>query len=62
MLILSRRIGESLMIGDDIEVMVLDVCGNNVRVGINAPDDVTILRDELYKNLEKEPDMTAYNC
>ncbi len=48
MLILSRRIGESLMIGNDIEVIILGVNGNHVRVGNKAPDDVTILRDELY--------------
>ncbi len=50
MLILSRRIGESLMIGDDIEVKVFDVSGNNVRLGIQAPDDVVILREELYED------------
>ncbi len=54
MLILSRRIGESLMIGDDIEVKVFDVSGNNVRLGIEAPDDVTILRDELYQENEQQ--------
>ncbi len=54
MLILSRRIGESLMIGDDIEVRVFDVSGNNVRLGIQAPDDVVILRDELYRENERQ--------
>ncbi|MCP4995675.1 MAG: carbon storage regulator CsrA [Gammaproteobacteria bacterium] len=54
MLILSRRIGESLMIGDDIEVKVFDVSGNNVRLGIQAPDDVTVLRDELYRENEQQ--------
>ncbi len=54
MLILSRRIGESLMIGDDIEVKVFDVSGNNVRLGIEAPDDVTVLRDELYRESERQ--------
>ncbi len=54
MLILSRRIGESLMIGDDIEVKVFDVSGYNVRLGIQAPDDVTVLRDELYRENEQQ--------
>ena len=47
MLILTRRIGETLKIGDDITVTVLDVKGYQVRVGIKAPQDVTILREEL---------------
>lgn len=50
MLILTRRIGESLVIGDDIEVVVLDVRGNQVRLGIDAPDDMTILREELLED------------
>lgn len=48
MLILTRRIGESLIIDDDIEVVVLGVQGNHVRLGVNAPEDVPILREELY--------------
>lgn len=48
MLILTRRIGESLIIGDDIEVVVLGIQGNQIRLGVKAPEDVTILREELY--------------
>ena len=48
MLILTRRIGEKLLIGDDIEVVVLDVNRNQVKVGIKAPRDMTVLREELY--------------
>jgi len=48
MLILTRRIGEKLLIGDDIEVVVLDVNRNQVKVGIKAPRDLTVLREELY--------------
>ena len=48
MLILTRRIGEKLLSGDDIEVVVLDVNRNQVKVGIKAPRDMTVLREELY--------------
>ncbi len=48
MLILTRRIGEKLLIGDDIEVVVLDVNRNQVKVGIKAPREMTVLREELY--------------
>ncbi len=48
MLILTRRDGESLIIGNDIRVTIQGVKGNQVRIGIEAPDDVTILREELY--------------
>ena len=47
MLILTRRPGESLLIGDDVEITLINVEGNQVKVGIKAPDDVTILRAEL---------------
>ncbi|MDG1938235.1 MAG: carbon storage regulator CsrA [Pseudomonadales bacterium] len=48
MLILTRRIGEKLLIGDNIEVVLLDVNRNQVKVGIKAPRDMTVLREELY--------------
>lgn len=48
MLILTRRIGEKLLIGDETEVVVLDVNRNQVKVGIKAPSDITVLREELY--------------
>lgn len=57
MLILTRRIGESLIIDDDTVVTVLGVKGNQVRIGIDAPDDVNIVREELLsreKQSEKE--------
>ncbi|AHE97187.1 carbon storage regulator CsrA [Thioalkalivibrio paradoxus] len=47
MLVLTRRVGETLIIGDEIAVTILDVKGNQARVGIEAPKDVTILREEL---------------
>jgi carbon storage regulator len=52
MLVLSRRIGESIIIGDDIVVTVLDVRGDVVRVGIAAPRSVRVHREEVYRELE----------
>ena len=54
MLILSRRSGETLMIGDDIEVTILSVKGNQVRIGINAPKDVPVHREEIYDKIREE--------
>lgn len=52
MLILTRRIGETIMIGDDITVTVLGVKGYQIRIGINAPDNVSIHREEVYKRIK----------
>ena len=52
MLILTRRIGESLMIGDNVTVTVLGVKGNQVRVGVDAPKDVEVYRRELYDRIQ----------
>lgn len=54
MLILTRRIGETVVIGDDIEVTVLNVKGNQVRVGIEAPKDVPVHREEVRQRIEQE--------
>jgi carbon storage regulator len=54
MLILTRKIGESLMIGEEVTATVMDVKGNQVRIGINAPKDVAVHREEIYDRVQAE--------
>lgn len=54
MLIITRKKGESLMIGDDIEIVISKIDDGSVKIGIKAPKDVSILRKELYEEVEKE--------
>lgn len=54
MLILTRRVGETLMVGDEVTVTVLGVKGNQVRIGVNAPKDVAVHREEIYCKVLKE--------
>jgi len=54
MLVLSRQKGESIMLGDDVEVTIVDVRGDKVRIGINAPRDISVHRKEIYLAIQKE--------
>ena len=54
MLILTRRVGETLMVGDNVTVTVLGVKGNQVRIGVNAPKDVSVHREEIYMRIQAE--------
>ena len=54
MLILTRRVGETLVVGDDVTVTVLGVKGNQVRIGVKAPRDVSVHREEIYERIKNE--------
>ncbi len=59
MLILTRRVGETLMIGEDVSVTVLGVKGNQVRIGINAPQDVAVHREEIFQRIQRESNVAG---
>jgi carbon storage regulator len=59
MLILTRRVGETVMIGNEVTVTVLGVKGNQVRIGVNAPKDVAVHREEIYERIKREEDIDS---
>ena len=54
MLILTRRVGESLIIGDDVVINILGVKGNQIRIGVNAPKEISVHREEIYIRIQAE--------
>ena len=61
MLILTRRVGETVMIGNEVTVTVLGVKGNQVRIGVNAPKDVAVHREEIYERIRREEDTDGHS-
>lgn len=59
MLILTRKIGESLLIGDDVEISVLSVRGNQVKLGVKAPKDVSVHREEIYHRIKAQAEESS---
>lgn len=58
MLILTRKIGESLLIGDEVEITVLSVRGSQVKLGVNAPKDIAVHREEIYQRIKSLSEKT----
>lgn len=54
MLVLTRKVNESIIIGDDTEIMVVEIKGDQVKLGVKAPRDITVYRGEIYKEIQKE--------
>jgi len=61
MMLLTRRIGERFMIGDNIEVVVLDVHASQIKLGIQAPKDVPVHREEVYRRIQLEKEGESFN-
>ena len=60
MLILTRRISETMMIGDDVNITILGIKGNQVRLGINAPAAISVHREEIYLKIKKETEQGGF--
>jgi len=61
MLVLSRKMGESIIVGDNIEISIVDIQGDNIRIGINAPKSIKIFRKEVYEEIQAENRRAAEN-
>ena len=61
MLVLSRRLGETLVIGDNVKVTVLGISGNQIRLGISAPKEVSVHREEIYQRIQDEQHQSSAN-
>lgn len=61
MLLLTRRVGERFMIGDNVEVVILDVNANSIKLGIQAPKDVPVHREEIYRRIQLEKENDNFN-
>ncbi|MCW9710728.1 carbon storage regulator CsrA [Avibacterium sp. 21-586] len=59
MLILTRKVGESLLIGDEISITILSVRGNQIKVGVTAPKEVSVYREEIYQRMKKQDDASS---
>ena len=62
MLVLTRRLNQSIKIGDDIEIMIIEVRGDQVRLGVTAPRDVAVHRKEIYLQIQQENQNAARDC
>jgi len=58
MLVLARRVGQQIRIADEVEIKILEVVGKKVRLGISAPSDVPVHREEVYQRLEEDPPLS----
>lgn len=61
MLVLTRKLGETLVIGDDVKLQILGINGNQVRIGIDAPREVSVHREEIYQRIQQENTVPAIN-
>jgi len=61
MLVLSRKIDESIIIGDDVEITIVDIRGDKVRLGITAPKNIPVHRREVYEAIQREKDQKNYS-